>query len=243
VQFREQQLMTVRGHRDKEAPKLDKLEYGIQALVAPLFPRDRLIPYYELREFCERQFAEHARTHNSVMRLKDITHVDEGICAYVDLNAYQRTLRYFFEFTSYGTCLVSFYVAKFGEPEPNQVYIRVEHTMRIALISLDLCMFFLDKARFRGSRWAQISASNLGNTQIDREIPGCCPFKQSVSCSNKLQTTLSTQSVISSVDNGCEMRNLLVEFVGRLVHLYGAYSESYDCAKALYDIVTKETET
>jgi len=234
IEVREKLLNDLIGHRILQAPKPSPLEYTIGATVYPQYPKDRLIEYYSLRKFAEEQFTKFSTRQDTIVRLRNEVHVDNGLCAYVDLRDLDRKIRYYFEFNVYGLCSITFYVEKNGEPKENQVYVPLLYTTMMLHMAVDLGNAFLDALDFRGVRRVDMEIAHIKNTRVNTDMKGFDGIlKSTTDGRNTVQDSIVQCFDITPGECEVQLQTQITDFVGRIVHLYGAYDDSYACATSL----------
>ena len=217
-------------YKKEIAPPPEEKEYAITCRVYARYPRKALIPYYEIRDYVTSKFVEFTEWHSTAIELRNAQHVDEGVCAYVNLAKEQRTIRYYFAFSAYGLVEITYYVQWDGEPKG---YIRPDSIATMLLLGTDLGLFLLQGVDFRGTIVGDYLLSGIRGTKIWPKVYQNSPGRYEFGDTNLLQDLVKAKLLIDAPWSTPTILNELREFLGRVLHVYGGSRVSHKLADML----------
>ncbi len=242
VALRSKLFDDLRAHQAMAGAEAKPVEFTVEAVICPKHPRNRLIQYHELREFIQKQFETMFEKHQLLVLLLETYHVDNGMCCYVDMRetSYKRDFRYFFEFNGYGLCCMKFFFERYGDPEPNRMFVRPDYAIDPLVFAVDLGMTILDDLDYRGSRTCTLRIGNLVGTRglmrdssyntVSSELIQGNPFQDSIE---------DTFELVPNESHGA-LRERMADLMGRLIHLYIVGDKAYEYGRKIVDASWKK---
>ena len=209
-------------------------EYKLETLIIPQFPRERLIPINEFFKCVNSSTSQSRVKHNSEFNARNAIHLNDGLCVSEKGHSYG----YYLECNSFGCFYVRAFISIYGEPIPQYIYLN--NVCLHTLTGLTAGLEFLQSLNFMGSLMIRISISGIRESMIPSSLNGYGNFQFQIPFQCRLESGLSIQSFSKSHKHESHIRNQTIEFLARLLFLYGVKDDVNDCAEQLFESIIRD---
>jgi len=101
-------------------------------------------------------------------------------------------------------------------------------------MAVDFGNVFLDALGYQGVSTVDMQVVGIKNTKVTAEVKGYSRFLRSTTdLKNTAVDSMKHSFNIKPGETEIQLQTQIRDFVGRIVHLYGAYDDSFACASAL----------